>query len=161
MFDARWPFHVRQWLAPGLTVTLKQFPSDVTVCTLTGVLTKDTTRLVKTALTRARHTDDTHLIIDLSPVTCLDLAGLSSLLETRHRHTLNRRGHVAMVAISSLALPQIPTLLSGLRLPSTSTMSWPQPWNPAPTLTAPHNTTHTHNFIRHTPHTAPIEGARP
>jgi anti-anti-sigma regulatory factor len=102
------------WLAPALTVTLKQFPSDVTVCTIIGVLTKDTTHILKAALTRAQHIDNAHLIIDLSVVTCLDLAGLSTILETRHRHTLTRGGGVAAVAMSRPSASSDPYAVIGL-----------------------------------------------
>jgi anti-anti-sigma regulatory factor len=114
VFNAQWLLACDGWLAPALTVTLKQCQSEVTVCTLTGVLTKDTTHIVKAALTRAQHTDDAHLIIDLSAVTCLDLTGLSTLLETRHRHTLTRGGRVAAVAMPRPSASSDPYAVIGL-----------------------------------------------
>lgn len=105
VLDERWPFDTLRWFAPAaaLTAVLTQPQPDTTVCTVTGVITKDTTRILKAALAQARHDDNDHLIIDLSAVTCLDLAGLYTLLEARHRHTISGGGHPVVVAMSNFS----------------------------------------------------------
>jgi ABC-type transporter Mla MlaB component len=80
-----------------------------------GPITKGTTPILKAALEKARHHGRAHLIIDLSAVTCFDLAGLSALLEARHRHTLNGINRPAIVAISNPQSPSDPYAVIGLQ----------------------------------------------
>jgi anti-anti-sigma regulatory factor len=90
--------------AGALTITtgLSRPQLNTTVCTVTGTLNTATTLVLRDALVEARRDDNTHLVIDLSTITSMDMdsAGLYTLLEARHKHNINGGGHLAVVVDS-------------------------------------------------------------
>jgi anti-anti-sigma regulatory factor len=99
MRDESWCHKLSSWSPqePALTAVLTPPHPDTTVCTLRGTINPTTTFILESALLTAQREANTHLIIDLSAVTSIDLAGLSALLEARHYHHINGRGRLAVV----------------------------------------------------------------
>lgn len=97
--DESWRHKPSSWSPqePPLTAVLAWPHPDTTVCTLTGTINPTTTFILRDALTTAQRDANAHLIIDLSAVTSIDLAGLSALLEARHYHHINGGGRLAVV----------------------------------------------------------------
>jgi len=84
-----------------ITAALAQPQPDTTVCTVTGAINRDTTPVLRSALAQAPRDDNAHLVIDLSAVTSMDLAGLHSLLEARRKHNIDGGGHLVVVVPSN------------------------------------------------------------
>jgi anti-anti-sigma regulatory factor len=84
-----------------ITAALAQPQPDTTVCTVTDAINRDTTPVLRSALAQAPRDDNAHLVIDLSAVTSMDLAGLHSLLEARRKHNIDGGGHLVVVVPSN------------------------------------------------------------
>ena len=69
----------------------------MTVGTVTGKISGDTSPVLRDALTQARCNDNAHLVIDLSAVTSMDATGLYALFEALSKHNLGGSGHLAVV----------------------------------------------------------------
>ncbi len=82
--------------ASTITATLSQPQPNTAVCTVTGKISRDTTSLLRDALTQARRDDNAHLVIDLSAVTSMDATGLYVLFEALNEQKLGG-GHLAVV----------------------------------------------------------------
>ena len=82
--------------ASTITAALSQPQPNTTVCTVTGKISRDATRVLREALTQARRDDSAHLVIDLSAVTSMDATGLYVLFEALKEHNLGGR-HLAVV----------------------------------------------------------------
>ncbi len=105
MIGVKWAWETSPCPAEALTITavLSRPQLNTTVCTVTGKLNTDTTPVLRNALIEARRDDNTHLVIDLSTITSMDMdsAGLYTLLEARHKHNINGGGHLAVVVASN------------------------------------------------------------
>ncbi len=105
MIGEKWARETSLCPAEALTITavLSRPQHNTTVCTVTGRLNTDTTPVLRDALVEARRDDNTHLVIDLSTLTSMDMdsAGLYTLLEARHKHNINGGGHLAVVVASN------------------------------------------------------------
>ena len=67
-----------------------------------------TAPILRKALTEGRQDDNVHLVIDLSTVASLDSVGLYTLLEARHKHSIDGGGHLAVVVdANSQAIPEL------------------------------------------------------
>lgn len=94
--------------APTVTAALSRPQPDITVCTVTGTVNPDTTPILREVLAEGRKDDNVHLVIDLSTVASLDSVGLYTLLEARHKHSINGGGHLAVVVdANSQAIPEL------------------------------------------------------
>lgn len=90
------------------TATLTVPQPNTTVCTVTGLIDADTRAILRDALAKACSDDNAHLVINLSPVTSMDAAGLYVLLEARHKHDIGGGGHLAIVIdTNSEAIPEL------------------------------------------------------
>lgn len=86
---------------------MSQPQPNTTVCTVTGKISRDTTPLLRDALTDPRRDNNAHLVIDLSAVTSMDATGLYLLFEALNEHNLGG-GHLAVVVDPrSQAIPEL------------------------------------------------------
>ena len=82
---------------PSLTATLSQPQPTITLCTATETAQPGTMPTLREALDAARRVENPHLVIDLSAISSLGSTEFFTLLEARHHHHLDDRGHLAVV----------------------------------------------------------------
>lgn len=90
----------RVGLGTGHYSALTRLQSDAAVCIATGKNDMDTTPFLRDALTEARGDNNAHLVVDLSAVTSMDLAGLYALFESLRKHNIGG-GRLATVVDSN------------------------------------------------------------
>ena len=82
-----------------VTATLSYPRPNTTVCTVSGRIDLITASVLSDTLIEAVHDERPHLVIDLSAVDFMDLAGLQAVFESLDRYDID--GHVAVVVDSS------------------------------------------------------------
>ena len=82
---------------PAITATLTQPQPTITLCTAIETTSPSAESSLREALTAARRDKNPHLVIDLSAITSLGSTEFFTLLAARHNHTLDSRGHIALV----------------------------------------------------------------